>query len=128
MAAMTGSTRRPFARAPVRKRRAGRARPKSTRVSGSLKVRLRGRDDAPLSIGQLRQGLYELIRRLTPYASDYRAKQVSLYLTIVDHDGSECQLSASGEWTIWAYRCAADALDDDQAMNAGSTFEPAERP
>lgn len=120
---MTGSTRRPTRRAPVRLRHTGRARPKTTRVSGSLKVRLRGRDDAPLSIGQLRQGLYELIRRLTPYASDYRAKQVSLYLTIVDRDGSECQLSASGEWTVWAYRCAADALDDERIANSGPTSE-----
>jgi hypothetical protein len=88
-----------------------KAAPKTTSSAG-LKVRIRGRDDAPLSIAQLQQGLYELARKLDPYAADYRAKRSTLYLTIVDQNGSEVSLSVSGEWSIWPYRSAADELDE----------------
>jgi hypothetical protein len=52
---------------------------------------VRGRNDAPLSIRDLRQGLYELAHRLEPYAHEYRAKRATLYLTIVDGNGAEVQ-------------------------------------
>ena len=75
-----------------------------------LRVRIRGRDDAPLSIIDMRQGLFELARRLGEY-SDYRIKAASLYLTVVDAHGDEVTISKSGEWSIFPYECAADRID-----------------
>jgi hypothetical protein len=54
-----------------------------------LKIKISGKDDAPLSIPQLQQGLFELARRLDRYAGEYRAKRATLYLTIVDENGAE---------------------------------------
>lgn len=73
----------------------------------AFKIRLRGKDNAPLSISQLNQGLYEAMRRLSRFG-DYRAKWATLYLTIVDENGQEVRLDKSGEWTIYPYSSAAD--------------------
>ena len=75
-----------------------------------LRVRIRGRDDAPLSMTDMRQGLFELARRLDEH-SDYRIKAASLYLTVVDAHGDEVTVSKSGEWSIFPYECAADRID-----------------
>ena len=75
-----------------------------------LRVRIRGRDDAPLSMTDMRQGLFELARRLDEH-SDYRIKAASFYLTVVDAHGDEVTLSRSGEWSIFPYECAADRID-----------------
>lgn len=74
---------------------------------GSLKVKLLGKDGAPLSIAELRQGLYELAHRLEPF-QNYRAKTSTLYLTMVDQDGTPVKLERSGEWSIFPYRSFLD--------------------
>jgi len=78
--------------------------------SAAFKIRLRGRDNAPLTIPQLNQGLYEAMRRLSQYGG-YRARWATLYLTIVDDNGQEVRLDESGEWTIYPYRSAADEFE-----------------
>jgi hypothetical protein len=95
------------------KRYVRKAAPKAAR--SSLKVSIRGKDDAPLSIAQLQQGIYELARKLEPYGRDCRVKRSAMYLTIVDRNGEEVSLSLTGEWTIWPYRSAADELDAQKA-------------
>lgn len=75
--------------------------------STAFRIRLRGKDNAPLSIPQLNQGLYEAMRRLSRFC-DYRAKWATLYLTIVDENGQEVRIDESGEWTIYPYSSAAD--------------------
>ena len=77
-----------------------------------LRVRIRGRDDAPLSMTDMRQGVFELARRLDEYG-DYRIKAASLYLTVIDAHGDEVTISKSGEWSIFPYECAADRMDAD---------------
>lgn len=76
----------------------------------SFKIKLRGKDDAPLSMQDLRQGLYDIVRKLSPYVG-YRAKWVTMYLTLVDEDGQEVRINKKGEWTIYPYRSAADEKD-----------------
>ncbi len=80
--------------------------PKKTKNT-SFKIKLRGKDNAPLSMQDLRQGLYDIARELSPYA-DYRAKWVTVYLTLVDEDGQEVQINKKGELTLYPYRSAAD--------------------
>lgn len=75
--------------------------------STAFKIRLRGKDGAPLSMQEIKQGLYEIARRLKPH-STYRAKWVTVYLTVLDEDGQEVMLDPKGEWTIYPYKCAAD--------------------
>ena len=75
-----------------------------------LRVRIRGKDDAPLSMTDMRQGLFELARRLDEHSA-YRIKAASLYLTVIDAHGDEVTVSRSGEWSIFPYDCAADRMD-----------------
>lgn len=74
----------------------------------TLKVRIRGRDDAPLSLSDFRQGLYQLAAKLEAYDQDYRAKRATLYLVLVDENGKEVRLNKSGEMSIVPYQSAAD--------------------
>lgn len=76
-----------------------------------LKIRLCGKDDAPLSIAQLRDGLYQAARELMPYGQNYRIKSAVLYLTVIDVDGQPVQISRTGEIKIYPYKCAADDFD-----------------
>jgi hypothetical protein len=77
----------------------------------SLKVRIRGRDDAPLRMSDFKQGLFELARRLEPYGQ-YRIKSANFYLTIIDERGDEVTLARTGPWSIFPYECAADRMDE----------------
>jgi hypothetical protein len=74
---------------------------------GAFKIKLRGKDNAPLSMQELRQGFYDIAHKLAPFAA-YRAKRVTVYLTIVDENGAEVRLNKEGEWTLYPYRSAAD--------------------
>lgn len=85
-----------------------RRRTGKTATDSTLKVRIRGRDDAPLSMSELTQGLYQLAAKLEPHGRDYRAKRATLYLVLVDEHGDEVRFNASGEMSIFPYQSAAD--------------------
>lgn len=87
----------------MKKRSGGRTGP----ASNSFKIKLRGKDNAPLSMTEMRQGLYEIVHKLARYEA-YRAKWVTLYLTLVDENGNEVRINEKGEWTIYPYKSAAD--------------------
>lgn len=74
----------------------------------AFKVRLRGKDGAPLSMQEIRDGLYETVRRLQKLDGVPRAKWVTIYLTMIDGDGTEVLPDASGTWDIFPYKSAAD--------------------
>ena len=97
---------RPYGKRP----KSGKATSSRGSESSAFKIRLRGKDGAPLSMTELRQGLYDIARKLQGYEA-YRAKWVTLYLTVVDEDGSEVRLDPAGEWTLFPYRSAADEHD-----------------
>lgn len=75
--------------------------------SAAFKVKLRGKDGAPLSMPELQQGLYEAARCLKPLKG-YRVKWATLYLTVVDENGEEVIIDRKNEWTIYPYKSAAD--------------------
>jgi hypothetical protein len=82
--------------------------PKTPKGEGSaFKIRLRGKDGAPLSMQELRDGLFEAARQLKNYEATHRAKWATLYLTLVDEDGKEVMPSPS-EMEIYPYKSAAD--------------------
>lgn len=85
-------------------KRRGKKEQASTTAS---RIKLRGKDGAPLSMPELRDGLYDAARQLERYEA-YRVKWVTLYLTLVDENGSEVRIQPSGEWTIYPYKSAAD--------------------
>lgn len=76
--------------------------------SASLKIKLRGRDNAPLSMAQLAEGLLEAARELKQYENGYRAKSATIYLTMVDQDGQPVRLNEANELIIYPYRTAAE--------------------
>jgi hypothetical protein len=96
---------------PKKHSRSTSPRRSSASFSDPLKIKLAGKDDAPLSMSQLRDGLYETVRRLLPYDKHYRVKRAAIYLTVIDENGQPVQLSPSGEWTIYPYLCAAEDFD-----------------
>ena len=73
----------------------------------AFKIRLRGKDGAPLSMQELRDGLFEAARQLKQYEDAHRAKWATLYLTLVDEDGKEV-MPMPGELEIYPYKSAAD--------------------
>lgn len=98
-----------FMSRPYGKRPKNTAPKQSSRKTDStaLKIKLRGKDGAPLSMQELQQGLYDIARKLKP-CRDYRAKWATLYLTMVDEHGEEVVLDPAGEWTLYPYESAAD--------------------
>jgi hypothetical protein len=94
----------PYGKRP--KRQASKKTPAKTDTT-SLKIRLRGKDGAPLSMQEMQQGLYDIARKLKPY-DNCRAKWATLYLTMVDEHGEEVIIDPKGEWTLYPYESAAD--------------------
>jgi hypothetical protein len=78
----------------------------------SFKIKLRGKDNTPLSMKELQQGLYEAARQLKAYGPQHRVKWATLYLSVINEDGSEIQLNAKNELVIYPYKCAADEYGD----------------
>lgn len=95
---------KPYGKTPRKKStRSSRKKPDNS----SLKIRLRGKDGAPLSIPELQQGLYDVARKLKSHP-DVRAKWATLYLTLVDENGEEVIIDPKGEWSIYPYDSGAD--------------------
>lgn len=80
--------------------------PAAKKKNTSFKIKLQGKDNAPLSMQELWQGLYDIARKMDQYA-DYRAKWISVYFTLVDEDGNEVRINKKGEWTPYHYRPAS---------------------
>lgn len=93
-----GKTKRPTTKAPRTPKGEGSA----------FKIRLRGKDGAPLSMQELRDGIYEAARYLQQFEGTLRAKWTTLYVTMVDEDGKEVLPDPSGVKEIHPYKCAAD--------------------
>lgn len=73
----------------------------------AFRIRLRGRDGAPLSMPEVRQGLLEAVRELKRYDAGHRAKWVTLYLTLIDDEGREV-VPPEGDLTLLPYKSAAE--------------------
>jgi len=96
------------------RRKGGRGKPPpSGDTQGTLKIRIKGRDNAPLNIGQLREGLLEAARQLTQYENGYRAKSAAIYLTLVDEVGDPVRINPGNELTIYPYKTAAEEFGVD---------------
>lgn len=76
--------------------------------TASFKINLRGRDSAPLSMAELRDGLLEAARELLKYERDCRAKSATLYVQLIDGNGQPVRVGPKNEMTLYPYRAAAD--------------------
>lgn len=99
---------RPYGKLKKRTRSPAKKSAPPRATGEAFKVKIRGKDNAPLSVDDLTQGLYEAARRLKPHARTCRVKWATLYLTLVDEDGNEVRLNQKGEWVIYPYKSAAD--------------------
>lgn len=96
---------------PRRSRQALSKSNKRSRTAGSLTIRMAGRDDAPLSVDELKETLYATIRLLEPFSSSHRIKRAALYLTSVDEHGALSSIGFEENITLRPYDCAADTFD-----------------
>ena len=100
-----------FKRKPPSTNRSGTKKSASGKDDTAFKIKIRGRDNAPLSMQDLREGLIEAAKRLEPHAGKHRAKWATIYLTFVDENGEAARIDASNEWTIYPYKSAAAEHD-----------------
>ena len=87
-------------------------KPRTTKKSDgntSSKIKLRGQHDAPMSMAEIRQGLYDIVRHLEKYP-ECRAKWATFYLTLVDEDGKEVYVNGNGELILHPYKSLAEEL------------------
>lgn len=96
---------RPYGKRPKKSQSAPRTqKPKD---GEAFKVRIRGKDDAPLTMQQLQQGLYEAAKALQPH-NELRAKRATIYINLIDADGQIVTIDAKNEISVYPYRSAAD--------------------
>ena len=76
-----------------------------------MTIRMSGKDDAPLTIEQFKDTLYDAARMLLPYNATHRIKRAALYITTVDMDGSLSSVTFDHDITIRPYECAAETFD-----------------
>lgn len=99
-----------MSRIPQPKRR--RAKASSVpKTPGAMTIRMSGKDDAPLTIEQFKDTLYDTARMLLAYNSTHRIKRAALYITTVDMDGGLSSMTFDQDITIRPYECAADTFD-----------------
>lgn len=76
--------------------------------SNAFKVRIRSETGEPLSMQEIRDGLYDAARLLQSHKDCHRVKWVTLYLTVLDRSGKEILPDPTGAWEILTYKSAAD--------------------
>ncbi|MGH6837489.1 MAG: hypothetical protein ACREDT_01545 [Methylocella sp.] len=76
--------------------------------NSALKIKLRGKDNTPLTMQQLFEGLLEAARLLKGYETAYRAKSATIYLTMIDEDGTAVRINDANELVIFPYKSAAE--------------------
>lgn len=69
---------------------------------------MKGRDNAPLTMPELRETVLEALLALKEYEPGYRAKSATLYLPMVDENGTQVRINDANELTFYPYRAAAD--------------------
>jgi hypothetical protein len=75
--------------------------------NAASKYKLRGKDDAWLSMREVQQGLIDIARDLGKY-QDHRAKWATFFIVVVDDDGNEVLIDPRGEKILYPYKSAAD--------------------
>jgi hypothetical protein len=95
----------------IRKKTATKSSTPPRRDDPALKIRLLGKDGAPLSMQDIRDCLFEAARRLQPLEGTHRAKRATLYVTLIDEHGKPVVPADGDTWEIFAYECAADSYD-----------------
>jgi hypothetical protein len=93
------------------KRKSAKKPRKAAGDSAALKIRIRGKDGAALTMQEIRDGLFEAARRLQPFEGTHRAAWATLYLTMIDEDGRDALPDGRDEWIVHPYKSAADEYE-----------------
>lgn len=96
---------------PPKKSRINSGKSRQSGPAGSLKIRLSGRDDAPLSIDDFKETLYAALQILLPHAKTHRIKRAALYLSTIDANGAPSSIIFEHDITLRPYDCAAESLE-----------------
>lgn len=89
-------------------RSSGRRTKSPASASDTLKFKVRGKDGLPLSMQELRDGIFEAARQLKAFEGTHRIKWATLYVQLIDEDGKEVIPPDGAEREIYPYKCAAD--------------------
>lgn len=92
----------------VRTRRTARKSGPSSSDNTALKIKLRGKDNAPLSMHEMIECLMEAARLLRQYENGYRARSPTIYLPMIDEHGEPVRINEANELIIYPYRTAAE--------------------
>jgi hypothetical protein len=95
---------RPYGKTPRGNRSSSSAAKKE---SDALKIHIRAKDDAALTIPELQQGLQEAARKLAS-CKGLRAKRATIYVSLMDGDGDPARVNDKNEWIIRLYKSAAE--------------------
>lgn len=76
--------------------------------TSAFKIKLRGRDDLPVTVREWREVLLEAAYAMKEYETEIRIKSADIYLKVVDEAGRPVRINESNELTIYSYRAAAD--------------------
>jgi len=76
--------------------------------TAALRIKLKGRDNAPLTIGEWRETLLQAARELAQYEPGYRVKSADIYIRLVDENGTQVRINDKNELTLYPYKTAAD--------------------
>jgi hypothetical protein len=98
---------KPYGRAKPKGR--GASPPRAPDADTILRIRLRGKDGAPLTLREVGEGMIEAAQRLQQH-EPCRIKWATVSLVAVDEKGREVLLDPSGEWDIHPYKSAADEI------------------
>ena len=88
---------------------------KGNNKNSPFRIRIRGRDNTPLTSSDLQQGLLEAVRRLKQHP-DTRYKWVTISTEPINVDGKTVWPPSEpgeekGTWEIYPYRTAASDFD-----------------
>jgi hypothetical protein len=96
---------RPYGKKP--RRTGNRTSNRSGGNSAASKYKVRGKDDAWLSVPEAQQCIMDIVRDLGRFL-DHRVEKADLYIRIANQDGKQILIDPSGEKILYPYKSAAD--------------------
>lgn len=76
--------------------------------TAALRIKLKGRDNAPLTMSEWRETLLQAARELLQYETGYRIKSADIYIRMIDENGTQVRINEKNELTLYSYKAAAD--------------------
>jgi hypothetical protein len=87
--------------------RSGKRTPETSEIA-ALRIKLKGRDNAPMTMSEWRETVLQAVRELLKYETGYRIKSADIYIRVIDENGTQVRINEKNELTLYSYKAAAD--------------------